>query len=221
MIAHDMRTPLNALLLSVQAASSMATDGQKPLLDLAEKNARVLSNMIESLLATSGDGPRARGPLTLRECLPLDLVTSAVDQVAPQAAEKSLTLNTGPLMALPPLVADGDRLVRVLVNLLMNAVKFTPAGGHVSVDVRRRMNDGHPAVVFSVSDDGVGVSDEDAQRIFVEGISIATPEKRSHGLGLAVCKELVEAHGGRIWVELGNERGSVFSFAIPADLQAE
>lgn len=221
MIAHDMRTPLNALLLSVQAAASLAPEGQKPLLDLAEKNARVLSNMIESLLATSGDGPWARGPLTLAECLPLDLVTNAVDQVAPQAAEKSLTLKTGPMLALPPIVADGPRLVRVLVNLLTNAIKFTPEGGHVIVDVKYRMNDGHQAVVFTVSDDGVGVSEEDAQRIFEEGISIASPDKRSHGLGLAVCKELVEAHGGRIWVELGHERGSVFSFAIPVDVREE
>jgi signal transduction histidine kinase len=221
MIAHDMRTPLNALLLSVQAAASTAPDDQKVMLQLAENNARVLSGMIESLLATTEQIPSARSALALRPCVAADLVKSAVDQIAPQATSKSLIVEIRPIAHLPTFVADGERLVRVLVNLLTNAVKFTPEGGHIAVEVKYRLNDGHPTVIFSVIDDGIGVSEQDAQRIFVEGISIASPGNCSHGLGLAVCKELVEAHGGRIWVELNHTAGSVFSFSIPSAKQVE
>lgn len=221
MIAHDMRTPLNALLLSVQAAASTAPDDQKVMLQIAENNARVLSGMIENLLATTERTPSARSMLTLRPCVAEDLVKSAVDQIAPQAASKSLVVEVRPIAHLPSFVADGDRLVRVLVNLLTNAVKFTPEGGNIAIEVKYRLNDGHPTIIFSVIDDGVGVSEEDAQRIFMEGISIAAPGKCSHGLGLAVCKELVEAHGGRIWLELNHTSGSVFSFSIPSAKQVE
>lgn len=222
MIAHDMRTPLNALQLSLQAAMPLVGDsGAKEILKLAEKNSHVLAGMIESLLASAREGPFVRGSLALRTCQAADLVRDAVDQVALQAREKVLKLEVKSSLGVPPFVADGERLMRVLVNLLTNAIKFTPTGGLIEVEYKLRVNDGHPVVVFSVTDDGVGVSEEDAQRIFVEGISIAAPENRSHGLGLAVCKEIVEAHDGRIWVELGRPQGSTFSFSVPADAAVE
>lgn len=220
MIAHDMRTPLNALTLSIASAKALKDDHQAldDALNLAEKNARALASIVESLLATSEHGPWTRGSLTFRECVPSELVANAADQVRPLAAAKSQKLETGQMTDLPILVADGERVVRVLVNLLSNAVKCAPEGGHIRIEAKLRVNDGHSAIVFTVIDNGIGVSEKDIDRIFMEGVSIAKVGKYSNGLGLTVCKELVEAHGGRIWVETNRAKGAAFSFAIPTDL---
>lgn len=217
MIAHDMRTPLNALGLSVRAAKSSLSDpdSAKASLEVAERNITALSQIVEALLETSTSG---KAKLKFRECLPLDLVASAIDQIAPMAVQKNLKVESETVVALPPLVADSTRLVRVLVNLLSNAVRFSPEGGNIRVSAKIRCNDGHDSVVFSVSDSGPGVNCEDTEKIFIAGVSIGKGVKSSNGLGLAVCKELVEAHEGRIWVDTSIPQGATFSFAIPITL---
>jgi len=210
-IAHDMRTPLSAMTFAISGAQQAKNpEDSKRLLDIASKNAQALSGMIESLIEASETG---EGKLGLQEHLPLDLVTSSVDQIAPLAEQKRLRVEIGGLTALPPIVADGARIIRVLVNLLSNAMRFSPEGGRISVSAKTRINDGHAATVFSVADEGPGVAPDDIDRIFVEGISLG----QSTGLGLAVCKEIVEAHGGRIWVETGRSKGACFSFSLPAE----
>jgi len=216
MIAHDMRTPLNALMMSLQAAKARLGASAQTDLDVAYRNAQALSAIVEALVDTSTTG---QGRLALREHLPLDLVTSAVDQIAPMAEARRQRITTGELTALPALVVDGTRITRVLVNLLSNAVRFTPEGGHIRVAAEKDYKDGHECVVFSVRDDGPGVNIEDIERIFLEGVSIAKGGTSSTGLGLAVCKELVGRHEGRIWVEPDHSSGAVFSFSIPTDLR--
>lgn len=219
MIAHDMRTPLNALTLTLHNIRTKGGPDVRSDLDIAERNVRAVIQMVDTLLVTSEHTPWNKGALVLKECLPLDLVTSAVDQVAALAAARSQELVADELVALPPLVADGAKLTRVLINLLSNAIKFAPKGGQVHVGAKHRINDGHPAVIFSVTDDGPGVSAEDVYRIFEAGVSIATGGHYSSGLGLTVCKEIVEAHKGRIWVEdVADRKGARFSFAIPIGL---
>lgn len=211
-IAHDMRTPLSAMSFAI-AAAQQATDlnDARQRLDIAARNAKALSALIESLIETSlSDEVR----LSLKEHLPLELVACAVDQIVPVAEQKQLRVKTEELAGLPPIIVDGTRIVRVLANLLSNAVRFSLKDGLIFVTAKTRVNDGHPVIVFSVSDEGPGVPPEETDRIFVEGVSL---QKRSTGLGLAVCKEIVEAHGGRIWVETGREKGATFSFSIPTD----
>jgi signal transduction histidine kinase len=216
MIAHDMRTPLNALILSLEAADSSACDEatRRTCLCMAKKNAKALSEMIESILATRElvDGGNS---LLQRKCRAQDLVASALDQVAALAEKKSQSLVSADMSGLPDFYADGEKLIHVLVNLLNNAVKFTHAGGTIIVDANVRQNDGHTSIVFTVADNGIGVSAEDVDRIFLKGVSIASAGKYSCGLGLSVCRELVEAHHGRIWVEPDRTQGSAFSFFIP------
>ena len=218
MIAHDMRTPLSALSLSLQLVrmNRKVPEEFERALDMAERNAKALAEIVDTLLAASAS-PDGKGGLLRSECSPLDLVTAAVDQIAPLAAHKGQSLGTGKLVALPTLKADRTRLTRVLVNLLSNAVKFAPDGGQIEVDAKHRLNDGHSSVVFSVIDDGPGVQPEHIDRIFLEGVSFANGSKYSSGLGLAVSKEIVEAHGGRIWAETGRKKGATFSFSIPTD----
>ncbi|CAN5526291.1 hypothetical protein BH09VER1_BH09VER1_22630 [soil metagenome] len=218
MIAHDMRTPLSALRLSIQAARTSAADPEAltHFLEIAEKNAKAVSNIVEALIDTSTDG---KGVLVFSECLPRDLVTSAIDQIMPMAEGKRQSIIAEEMVALPPITADGIRIIRVLVNLLSNAVRFAHECGHIRVAARKRVNDGHECIVFSVCDDGPGVATGHVERIFLEGVSISNEGKYSSGLGLAVCKELVEAHRGRIWVE-PVEKGATFSFSIPTTPQA-
>ena len=215
MIVHDMRTPLNALLLSLEAADapSCNEETRRVCLAMAKKNAKTLSEMIESLLAAREENADA-GALLLRKCRAADIVARAFEQVSAQASTSSKNLLCEDLDSLPEFYADGEKLIHVFVNHLTNAVKFTPAGGTIQVTAKVRQNDGHPSLVFTISDDGVGVSAEDVDRIFLKGVSIAS-EKPSNGLGLSVCREVVEAHHGRIWVEPGRVKGSAFSFFIP------
>jgi signal transduction histidine kinase len=217
MIAHDMRAPLHALNLSVHAArrQNHNPEAVATLLELAERNIRVLSSLVENMLAA--DSGTGKEQLVLRDCEAHEIVMRALDQVSALAAEKEQRLEAAEMLALPPLVADADGLVRVLVNLLANAIKFTSTGGSIQVSVKLRINDGHRVLVFSVADDGVGVAPDQIDRIFLEGISLAVTGKHSTGLGLAVCRAIVEAHGGRIWVEAGRSRGARFSFSIPTD----
>jgi signal transduction histidine kinase len=114
---------------------------------------------------------------------------------------------------LPEVVGDRDALIRVLENLISNAVKFTPKG---SVTCRARQDDGR--VVVSVADTGVGIAEADYERIFEKFAQAGNPHterSRGTGLGLPISKEIVEHHGGRIWVESELGKGSTFSFALP------
>lgn len=213
MIAHDMRTPLSALMFSLRNAKAATGDtvALHRALDVAQRNTEALASIVEALLDTSPDG---HGKTALTECLPANLIASAIDQIAPQSEQKRQTITIGETFPQPILV-DPTRITRVLVNLLSNAIRFSGEGGEIVVQAVMRLNDGHPCVVFSVSDDGPGVSIGDITKIFGEGVSIAKGGKYSSGLGLAVCKELVEAHGGRIWVETDRTDGATFSFSIP------
>jgi len=214
MIAHDMRTPLHALGLSVRAAKNVLSNPEeaKAFLEMGEHNIAALSQIVEALLDTAVTGGIQP---EFRACAPDEIIASAIDQIAPMAAQKNLTVADETAEGLPPLAADGTRLVRVLVNLLSNSVRFSPPGGKIGVSAKARSNDGHDCVIFTVTDEGPGVNHEDIEKIFQSGVSIGKGGKYSSGLGLAVCRELVEAHGGRIWVDTTIAQGAKFSFAIP------
>ncbi len=218
LIVHDMRTPLNALLLNLQAAALQGrlSIPQKHCLDCAEKNARTLARLIDEVLSVHTGEMWSRESLSLQRHQPDSLVAQAIEQVSTLAAQKSIHLSTNLAEPVSALTVDGEKIIRVLVNLLTNAIKFTRPQGRVLVEVRPRENDGHAMVVFSVEDNGMGISEQDVNRIFLEGVSRADSDgKPSTGLGLTVSRQFVEAHGGRIWVEPGRIDGSTFSFALP------
>ena len=120
---------------------------------------------------------------------------------------------------LPTITGDRDRLIQVVINLISNAVKFTPTG---AVTVAAKLSEG--GIVVSVTDSGIGIAPSDHDKVFEKFKQVGdtlTDKPRGTGLGLPICKEIVEHHGGRIWVESELGHGSTFSFTLPAATGAE
>jgi two-component system phosphate regulon sensor histidine kinase PhoR len=108
--------------------------------------------------------------------------------------------------------ADKGRIEQVMINLIHNAIKFTPSGGSISVSARKRDND----ILFSVSDTGAGISKDDLSRIFERFYKADKARSGSGtGLGLSIARQIVEAHGGKIWAENNVGKGSTFYFTLP------
>ena len=137
------------------------------------------------------------------------------------AATASLLAGPGPQMIvavepdLPTLVGDRDRLIQVVINLISNAVKFTPAG---TITCAARRDPAADGVVISVTDTGIGIAPEDHARVFElfgQAGDTLTDTPRGTGLGLPICREIVEHHGGRIWLESSVGQGSTFAFTLP------
>ena len=235
MIVHDLRTPLTSLLTGLQTlefSESLRPD-ERELLEISVGGGQTLLGMINDLLDV---GKMEDGSLTL-ERHPLDatvLIDKAVGQVRALAVERELTLRCDIAPNLPPFSGDQEKLVRTLVNLLGNAIKFTPPGGNVTVGVReiekdnagdntvndvdKTVNNGTDAVLFYVRDTGEGIPPESFERIFQKFGQVENRKagrKMSTGLGLTFCKLVVEAHGGRIWVESELGKGSTFLFSLP------
>ena len=216
MIVHDLRTPLTSLLAGLQtieAISELDALGQE-CLGMAVHGGQTLLGMVNDLLDIS---KMESGTLTLeRQSVSAgELVVHALQQVSWLAQENKLCLVPDIAEGLPPFSGDEDKLRRTLVNLLGNALKFTPEGGTVTVSVRPAAPN---RVRFSVHDTGMGIPQEAFGRIFEKFGQVESREakrKMSTGLGLTFCKMVAEAHGGRIWVESVMGQGSTFSLEVP------
>jgi signal transduction histidine kinase len=141
-----------------------------------------------------------------------EVVGDAVEGQRAIAAASGLDLRLALELELPALWADRDRLLQVFENLIGNAVKFTPAGGVVIVGAAPRAGE----VVFWVADTGNGIPPADLEHVFDRFWQARSGARRGAGLGLPIAKGIVEAHGGRIWVESTPGRGATFFFTIPA-----
>ncbi len=151
--------------------------------------------------------------LSLRSIDLLKICRRIANEMTPMfaGAEQSLALDLPPF--LPKLRADGDRLQQVMMNLLTNSSKFTPQGGKIILKARQE----EAAVIVEVQDNGPGIKEELQERLFNPYYRVEGDRERLSGLGLglALCKTLVELHGGRIWVKSHLGEGSTFSFSIP------
>ncbi|HYW08161.1 MAG TPA: ATP-binding protein, partial [Longimicrobium sp.] len=139
------------------------------------------------------------------------LIDEAVGPHRHAAEGRKLELRVELAAGLPPVLADRDRVVQVLDNLLANALKFTPAGGSVTVSAAPRGGE----VLVSVEDSGPGLPEQDLERVFDRFWQAERSDHRGLGLGLAIVRGLVEAHDGRVWVENRPEGGASFRFTIP------
>jgi two-component system phosphate regulon sensor histidine kinase PhoR len=213
-ISHELRTPLASLKALTDTLQEGALD-DPPMahrfLERMETEVDSLSLMVSELLELARI-ESGRVPLQLRPVAPSDLIDGAVERLRLQAERSGLELTIECPEDLPAVLADFTRLEQVIVNLLHNAIKFTAAGG--SIKVRAEL-DGE-AVRFFVQDSGVGIPAEDLPRIFERFYKADRARSGGGtGLGLAISKHLVEAHGGRIWAESEERKGSRFTFVIP------
>jgi len=145
-----------------------------------------------------------------------ELVRSAIERLGSAYADKGVALETDIQPGLVDVIADSDRAIQVLTNLLGNALRYTPAAGRVRVQVATASRD---EVAVSVSDNGVGIPPEHLARVFERFYRVDKSRSRAmggSGIGLTIARALVEAMGGRIWVESrGTGQGAMFAFTLP------
>ncbi len=147
----------------------------------------------------------------------MPVLQQAAEQMRARAGDRPIHLLTKP--GLPPVHGDRDRLTEVLGNLLDNADKYSPPGEPIDVDVRADQTE----LIVSVRDHGRGLSAPERERVFEKFYRADGTDSQAtygHGLGLYICRMLVEAQGGRIWAEMAAGGGSVFSFSLPVDALA-
>ena len=216
-ISHDLRTPLTAISGN---AGILLTEEEH--LTPEEKNgiysdifddAAWLANLVENLLAVTRI-EQGRMELSLQPQLVEEIVTEAMQHISRKRSEHSITVCHADDLLLAR--CDARLIVQVLINLVDNAIKYTPAGSHIRVST----GPSGGFARFCVEDDGPGITDKEKERVFQMFYSGSNPiadSRRSLGLGLALCKSIVTAHGGEITVSDNLPQGSVFSFTIPSE----
>ncbi len=213
-VSHELRTPLAALKALTETLQDGALNdppAAQRFLSQMETEVEALSLMVAELLELSRI-ESGRVPLALKPTRPLDIVAPACERLMLQAERAHLALSLDCPDDLPLVLADAARAEQVVVNLLHNAVKFTPEGGSVAVSAAAQGQ----AVRFSVADSGTGIESDDLPRIFERFYKADRARSTSGtGLGLAIARHLVEAHGGKIWAESEPGKGSTFTFTIP------
>lgn len=212
-VSHELRTPLAALKALTETLQGGALEdlpAARRFLDRMETEVDALSLMVNELLELS-QIESGRVPLQIKPVRPIGIVLPAADRLRLQAERAGLSLQVDCPDDLPLVLADAGRIQGVMVNLIHNAIKFTPAG---EITVRSTEQDG--SMCFLVQDTGIGISPEDQLRIFERFFKSDRSRATSGtGLGLAIARHLVKAHGGRIWVESELGKGSRFYFTLP------
>lgn len=228
-VSHELRTPLEAILEGV----SLIEDGslgpinsdQQRFLTLTKNNAKRLTELINNLL-----------DLQKIEAGRYDIFPRALDlkRIIHESAqtlehllkEKGIKLNLELTQKLPPVLADEHSIFRVMINLLSNAIKFTPPGGIITISANFRIRPTESQgkikdVVVSVTDTGVGIPSDQRQKLFKPFSPIVKTAQgfknppKGTGLGLALCKQLIELNQGEIWFQSEEGKGSKFSFSLP------
>jgi len=214
-VSHELRTPLTAIKGYMEGLE----DGLLPMtaetFQQVHQEAERLSRLVDDLQELSRVEAKAY-QLDLRLVNISEVVTTTLKRLTPSAQAKGITLQTNVPADLPNLNADNDRLIQVLTNLVGNALQYTPTDGLVKIAAAA-----HPGELqIAVSDTGVGISAEHLPHIFDRFYRVDKSRSRQtgggSGIGLTVAKHLVEAHGGRLWVESkGDGQGSTFIFTLP------
>ncbi len=213
-VSHELRTPL----ASIKAVTETLAEGIVTNPDVAadflgriETEVDRMTQMVNELSELSRI-ETGKWKLNLAETNANTLIDDCVSRIKPQADRKQIVLHVDVDPAMPPVLAERDRIAQVLLNLLHNAIKFTPEGGTVTVSAVSE----DKSVVFRVTDTGIGISPEDLPHVFERFYKADKARStQGSGLGLAIAKHIVQAHGGEIWVESEPDQGSTFRFTVP------
>ena len=213
-ISHELRTPIASVKALAETLNegaiedpSVAKDFLSKINAEADKLAQMVQELGELSRIESGEATLQKRRINIAEA-----IGRAVDRLRAQADRAGLNLNVAIPPTLPEVVADEARVEQILVNIIHNAIKFTPSGGRISISAKAKDND----ILVSVADTGIGIPPDDLPRIFERFYKAAKSRTGGGtGLGLAIAKHIVEAHGGRIWAESVEGRGSTFNFTLP------
>ncbi|WP_461209443.1 response regulator [Desulfocurvus sp. DL9XJH121] len=222
-MSHEIRTPMNAVIgMTHLAMNTRLTDKQRDYLSKIDISARTLLNIINDIL----DFSKIEARMLELEQTPFvldDVLNDVIGVLGLQAEEKGLELLLFVRSDVPNrLVGDPHRLKQILLNLLGNALKFTDSGQVILSARAEHQDDASTRVTFSVKDTGIGISPDQAQRLFKPFSQVDTSVTRQHGgtgLGLAICQRLVELMGGSIRLDSAAGEGSEFLFTVPFGLQ--
>jgi len=213
-ISHELRTPLAGIKAIVETLQDGAISDKKVAGDFLSSIDTEVDRMMQMVteLTELSRIESGRGDLK-PEMVNLNLLAEdVIARFKPQAERKSVAMSADLSTDIPLVQADKDRIYQVITNLVHNAIKFTPQNGKVNISAELSEN----SVLMKVSDTGIGISAEDLPRIF-ERFYKADKARAGEGagLGLAIAKHVIQAHGGNIWVESEEGKGSTFFFTLP------
>jgi signal transduction histidine kinase len=218
-IAHELRTPLSNIRGYLEALQDGVTQPSPEVISSLHDEAMLLTRLVNDLqelaLAEAGQLKLVLQPTAVEQ-----VVSQVVSAMQPTAASKGLTLQTDVQADLPPVMADAGRVAQVLQNLVHNAMTHTPAGGQITVTATSDAMQ----ILTSVRDTGIGIAPEHLPHVFDRFYRVDQSRTRATGgagLGLTIVKQLVEAHGGRVWAESTPGLGSTFSFTLPVAASAD
>lgn len=227
-MSHDLRGPLNVivglsnLLVNPEVAPTLNDEKRRESLELIRSNGEVLSSLIGNILDLSAV-EAGRAEINL-ETLNAASIFGYLGQVARTLAKESgkdleISVTVDPLIS--QITVDEGKFMRIMHNLISNAVKFTPPGGQISIMARPGTVD-RTSLYVAVSDTGIGIATEDHDRVFQAFHQVDSPVARQYhgtGLGLTVVSQLVELHGGRVWLESAPGKGSTFHVMLSGAIQ--
>ncbi|GAB4457944.1 MAG: ATP-binding protein [Anaerolineales bacterium] len=214
-VSHELRTPLTAIKGSMEALMDGVLPANDETYQQIYLEAHRLNRLVDDLQELSRVEARAY-PLDIRSLDVPSLVQTVTKRLAPQAQSRRIALDLELTPNLPPLLADEDRAAQILTNLVSNAIQYTPEGGRVTISAKQTGNE----IQISVRDTGIGIPPEHLPHIFDRFYRVDKSRSRQagggSGIGLTIARALVEAQGGRIWVETtGEGQGSIFAFTLP------
>lgn len=216
-VSHDLRTPLASLRALVEAFADGLVDDPattRRYLDTMRNQVGTLSRLIDDLFELSRIDAGAL-TLDLQRVAVSELVNDALDALGPQARARGITLRSDLPAILPPLRVDAQQIARVLANLVSNALRHTPQGGTITLSIHIQPD---ARITINVIDDGEGIAPEDLPQIFARfyrGEKSRSRATGGAGLGLAIARGIVEAHGGTIAISSELGRGTTVTFTLP------
>ncbi len=213
-VSHELRTPLTAIKGSMEGLMDGILPANEETFQQIHTEADRLNRLVDDLQELSRVEAHAY-QLDFHQLDVSSLVQTATKRLTPQAESKRISLDFELTPDLPRILADEDRTIQILTNLMGNALQYTPEGGRVTISAKR-MN---AEVQISVHDTGIGISSEHLSHIFDRFYRVDKSRSRQSGggsgIGLTIARALVEAHGGRIWAEsVGDGHGSTFNFTL-------